>query len=161
MRGQWAEPGSGGPAERGAGAADVAGYRWRWGWRHRTYWAYWRDRRERCDRAVWRADRAERSHWRERCDWRYRAGRRACRVCRSVWRHGRGSDRIVDRRWDDESVLMGDTHIHIHNYAGEAVKAEDIDTPRVQKALASDELAYGQIVKAEDERRFTLGLAYP
>ena len=58
---------------------------------------------------------------------------------------------------------MGDTHIHIHNHAGQdvAVKAEDVDTLRVQKALASEELAYGRIVKAEDERRFTLGLAYP
>lgn len=59
---------------------------------------------------------------------------------------------------------MSDTHITIHNHhaSGDtAVKAELVDTPRVQKALASGELAYGQIVKAVDERRFTLGLAYP
>src|SRR5271170_3262405 len=57
---------------------------------------------------------------------------------------------------DAESVL-----VFLKGLRGEIVKAEDVDTPRVLKALESDELAYGRIVKAEDERRFTLGLAYP
>ena len=55
---------------------------------------------------------------------------------------------------------MSDTHITIHNHhaSGDtAVKTELVDTSRVQKALASGELAYGRIVKAVDERRFTLG----